>query len=82
MNICVESMDDGRNVKCPRCWHHHGCIENFGHLPDEIEANPRLGMEKLCDRCQSVILEEYPNHPSAVHIRAALELQRGKYSKQ
>lgn len=78
--IIVESMDDGHNVKCPRCWHWHGVIENFGHLPEDIEANPKLAKEKLCDRCQKIILTHFPNHPSVPHIKAALEYQRKKYT--
>jgi hypothetical protein len=79
--IMVESMNDGHNVKCPRCWHWHGVVENFGHLPADIEANPKLAKEKLCDRCQNVILTEFPNHPSVPHIKSALEAQRLKYKQ-
>lgn len=78
--IIVQSMDDGHNVKCPRCWHWHGVTENFGHLPEEIEAKPELAREKLCDKCQSVILRDFPDHPSAPHIRAALRAQHDKYT--
>ena len=63
--IVVQSMDDGRNVKCPRCWKWHGVKENF---------------DGLCDRCQTVILADYPGHESAPFIRAALDEQRVKYA--
>lgn len=76
----IEPMDNGRNVKCPRCWHWHGVVENFGHLPEEIAAKPELAREKLCDRCQRTILTEFPDHPSVLHIRAALKKQRTRYT--
>jgi len=76
----ITSMDDGRNVKCPRCWHWHGVIENFGHLPEEIAADQKLAKEVLCDRCQQIILTNFPNHPSVPHIRAALKAQHTKYT--
>jgi hypothetical protein len=60
----IESMDDGRNVKCPRCWHWHGVRENF---------------DNLCDSCCKVILADFPNHPSVAHIRAAYDAQARKY---
>lgn len=72
-------MNDGHNVKCPRCWRWHGVTENFGHLPEEIAARPELAKEKLCDRCQAVILTDYPLHPSVVHIQAAMDRQMVKY---
>jgi hypothetical protein len=79
--VKVESIADGHNVKCPRCWHWHGVTENFGHLPEEIVADPKLAKEKLCDRCQQIILIDFPNHPSAAHIKAALAAQRDKYTQ-
>ena len=80
MNIKVKSMDDGHNVKCPRCWHWHGVTENFGHLPEEISANPKLAKEKLCDKCQQIILTDFPNHSAVPHIKAALAAQKTKYA--
>lgn len=79
--IKVEPMNDGRNVKCPRCWHWHGVTENFGYLPEEIAADPKLANEKLCDGCQKTILQNFPDHPSAPHIKAALMAQKAKYTK-
>lgn len=73
-------MDDGRNVKCPRCWRWHGVLENFGHRPEEEAIKPELAKEKLCDRCQQVILKDYPNHESVPFIKLALEEQRKKYA--
>jgi len=58
-------MNDGRNVKCPRCWHWHTVPKNFDHL---------------CDGCQKTIMEHFPTHPSTPHIRSALEVQRKKYT--
>lgn len=78
--VKVESMNDGHNVKCPRCWHWHGVVENFGHLPEEIAANPKLEKEKLCDNCQKTILSDFPNHPAVPHIKSALLAQRARYS--
>ena len=82
LEIHVTDCDNGRNVKCPRCWHWHGVVENFGHLPDEIAARPELAKEKLCDRCQSTILECWPDHPASPHIRSALAEQRRKYTAE
>ncbi len=74
-------MDDGRNVKCPRCWHWHGAINNFGHEPGTVLANGRnADKEKLCDHCQRIILTDFPGHPSAPHIRAAIAAQSAQYS--
>lgn len=80
-HVEISSMDNGRNVKCPRCWHWHGVVENFGHLPEEIALNPNLSKEKLCDKCQLTILNDFPNHASVPHIREALANQRAKYTK-
>ena len=75
-------MNDGRNVKCPRCWHWHGVIENFGHEPGVVLPDGRNpDEEKLCDPCQQVILNDFPDHPSVPYIKAALEGQRARYSK-
>ena len=63
--ISIQSMDDGRNVKCPRCWQYHGVIENF---------------ENLCDRCSLVILKDYSEHKSAPFIKAVFEQQRKIWS--
>lgn len=63
--VRVESMDDGRNVRCPRCWHWHGVIENF---------------DGLCDGCQQLILKNFPGHASAPLIREARATQRMKYT--
>ena len=79
--IEVLSIDDGRNVKCPRCWHWHGVVENFGHQPGTVLPNERNpDKEKLCDRCQQVILSDFPNHVSVPHIVAALSEQHRKYT--
>jgi hypothetical protein len=72
ISISVESMIDGNHVMCPRCWHWHGVAENFGHTPEEIAADKSLEKEKLCDRCQRIILTDYPSHPSVPHIKSAL----------
>jgi len=61
----VASMDNGRNVRCPRCWHWHGIGENF---------------DSLCDDCQRVIVADYPEHPSAAAIRKTMKLQKEKYT--
>lgn len=66
MKITVSSMDDGHDVMCPRCWRWCGVAENYGHL---------------CDVCQKIILEDYPNHESVPLIKAALDKQRAKYAR-
>ena len=71
------SKHDG--VKCPRCWHYHYVTDNFGHLPEEILANPSLADEHLCDNCQSTILKDFPNHSSVPHIKKHLQEQAAKY---
>lgn len=79
--ITIKSMDDGHNVKCPRCWHWHGVTENFGHEPGAVLPDGRNpDKEKLCDRCQQIILEEYPEHPAVPYIRAAQAAQKLKYT--
>ena len=75
-------MDDGHNVKCPRCWHWHGAAENFGHEPGVVLPNNRdPEKEKLCDTCQQIILTDFPDHPSYPHILSALLSQRKKYTR-
>lgn len=64
--IKVESMNDGRNVKCPRCWHWHGVVENF---------------DGLCDKCQQTILTDFPDHESVPFVKSAIMKQRQKYTK-
>lgn len=82
MQITVTSLrNDPEARKCPRCYQWHYIQENFGHPPEEEAKNPALGREKLCDRCQRVILEHFPGHWSVPHIRAALEAQRLKYRR-
>lgn len=81
-DVTVISLVDGRHVKCPRCWHWHICVDNFGHLPDEIAEKPKLAEEKLCDVCQRIILTQYPGHPAVPHILAALRSQEQKYRVQ
>lgn len=66
MKFIVESCDNGRNVKCPRCWHWHGVVENF---------------DNLCDDCQSVILKDFPDHESAPFIKESMQKQVEKYGK-
>ena len=70
----INLSGDGRSVKCPRCWHWHGAVENFGHEPGGNER------EKLCDRCSQIILENFPKHPSVPHILLAQAAQREKYT--
>lgn len=79
---CIaESLDDGHNVKCPRCWRWHGVLENFGHEPGcALPEGRNPDREKLCDRCQKIILEHFPDHPSVPHIKAAVNAQVIKYT--
>jgi len=35
----------------------------------------------LCDKCQQIILEDFPDHPSVPHIRAALAEQLAHYTQ-
>lgn len=65
-NFTVSQSDNGRNVKCPRCWHWHGVVENH---------------DSLCDRCCHVLVENFPEHESVPFIHASLEAQRLKYAR-
>lgn len=56
---------DERDVKCPRCWDFHVMIDNFDYL---------------CDRCQLVLLKNFPDHPSVPFIKEGLLEQRKKYA--
>ncbi len=85
--ICtIASKQDGRHVSCPRCRKVHTCNWNFGHTEEEIanchEINyfKALMNQKLCDRCQQVLLEFYPNHPSIPYIKVAIEKQKRIYN--
>ena len=67
--VKIHAAKDFGWVKCPRCWHYHTGVSNFGHTIEEIEQNPKLKDEHLCSKCCDVILEQYPNHPSAPYIK-------------
>lgn len=56
-------------------------VDNFGNLPEEVAIDPKLATERLCDRCQDVILKDYPEHPSVPYIRQALARQLAKYTR-
>lgn len=80
VHVC--SMDNGHNVKCPRCWHWHGVTTNFGHEPGAVLPDNRdPDKEKLCDKCQYVIVTKFPNHPSIPFIKDALEKQKALFTK-
>ena len=82
LKVVVVSMNDGHNVKCPRCWHWHGMTENFGHEPGAVLPDNRdPEKEKLCDRCQKIILTDYPTHPSVPHIKSAMTAQQANYAR-
>ena len=53
----ARKFDTETYSKCPRCYTHHSIHGNF---------------DNLCDRCQQIILEHFPDHPSVPHIKAAL----------
>jgi len=57
------------HCKCPRCKAMTKCWGNFGHTAKEIEENPKLAQEKLCQRCTDIILEQNPYHPSVEYIK-------------
>lgn len=71
----VRRSQPDRFARCPRCYGHHPQLANFGHLPEEIAAEPKLAGEALCDSCQETILQFFPNHASVPHIKAALALR-------
>lgn len=58
--------ENPRNVKCPRCWQYHMVVGNF---------------DNLCDRCQNVILTDYPEHESVAGIRAGIAAQLEKFRR-
>lgn len=94
MEIAVTSMSsDEHAVKCPRCWHWHHIADNYGHTDDEIAADDAkylvmerkknetaLSREKLCDRCQQIILDDYPEHESVPFIKATIQKQLNKWT--
>ena len=60
----TQRLDDGETyLRCPRCYGHHSVHGNF---------------DNLCDRCQQIILEHYPNHESVPHIIQALRKWENK----
>ena len=67
VKVEVTSVENGRNVKCPRCWQYHGVIENY---------------DNLCDKCQDTIINYFPDHESVTHIKESLDKQRIKYLKE
>lgn len=52
-------------VKCPRCW--------------RITGAGRFNFDGLCDRCQDVILLDFPDHESVPGILAAKAEQRKQF---
>lgn len=71
--LCLDNISGWR---CPRCWHYHDVYLNFGHTPEEVSVEPWLGREKLCDKCQRIILTDYPEHASVPYIKASLKYQK------
>lgn len=68
------------HAKCPRCKHHHLGWGAFGHLKYEIDLNPKLIFERLCQRCIDVILLEHPNHESVQYIKLYEEKEKEYYN--
>lgn len=64
------------HCKCPRCRAMTKCWGNFGHLKHEIEADPKLAREKLCQRCCDSILTDFPLHESADFIKLYQEKEK------
>ena len=63
LSVAITSLkDDPSYAKCPRCWRYTG--------------EGRFNFDGLCDRCCAVILADYPEHPSVLHIQAAYARQR------
>ncbi len=56
---------DAEGVKCPRC--------------KKTTAAGRFNFDGLCDRCQELILEHFPDHESVPFIKASLEAQRARW---
>lgn len=60
-NIADESdttrSNDPDYVRCPRCYGNHSVRGNF---------------DNLCDKCQRVLLSDFPDHESVPFIREAL----------
>lgn len=52
-----KQQDPETYAECPRCHSHHSIHGNY---------------DNLCDRCQSVLVEHFPNHPSVPHIKRAM----------
>lgn len=63
--ISIRSLkDDPEARKCPRCWKYHFVKFNF---------------DGLCDLCQSILLNDFPDHESIPHIKEALHNQRMRF---
>ena len=72
--VSVESLKFNPNYcKCPRCQYWHTNKTSFGHLPEEIEKDPKLANEHLCDKCQEFLVNNFPGHPSVPYIQSILK---------
>ncbi len=61
----VRVLDEEGMLKCPRCWHVHQNIYNFGHE----EGHEKYNTEKLCDNCERTILTCFPEHEAVKFIK-------------
>lgn len=75
MKIYVESMENGRNVKCPRCWRWHGVVDN-------LSPDPKNAKERFCDRCTKIMIEDFPEVDVYDELVLNLNAQRKKYTVQ
>jgi len=77
VSVTIKSLK-GVRPKCPRCKKHPRATSwnNFGHTRLEIEANPELAKEKLCDRCSKQILDNWPGHPAFPYVQLYINKQK------
>ena len=65
----IRVLDEEGMLKCPRCWHVHKNIYNFGHE----EGHEKYHTEKLCDNCERTILACFPEHEAVKFIKENYE---------
>ena len=76
----IVCADDPCAVKCPRCWKWHHVVTNTRASVASIKDTPPE-CQVLCDSCESVLLEAYPEHCSSLLIRAHREAANDPYRR-
>ena len=71
MNISVSlCADDPSQVICPRCHRWHSGPLNTPYPVDALVAKGYdPARQKICDRCEAILLSDYPDHEASLAIR-------------